>query len=631
MLAYFRENAGNWIFKILLGIIVIVFVFLGVGSMGSKQGDMVASIDDEPISFNEYKQAYENIINQLKIQFGENLNDDIIKALNVKQQALNAIIDSRLLLAQADELGIFVSDKELQQSILNFKAFQKNGKFDLEQYKTVLRMNSLTPEMFEKNQVNTIRQEKVRQMVTNNVQVSDLEARNWFLFQNNKTAVDYLRFDPSSYKDIPVEEKIIQEFYQENKEQYLSEPKIKVAYLKFDPKDYTGKVKIATERLKEYYQENSRLFETPEKVEARHILIKTDSTFDEKQIAQALQQAKDVYQKAIKDEDFAELAKKYSQGPSGKDGGYLGSFDRQSMVKPFAEKAFSMKAGEISEPVKTQFGWHIIKVESRSSASKESFETVKEQIQKDLEKEELQNLAYNDADEAFEAVIDGDNFEQVARIVSKKTITTPAFSRDGQGLSMGDKSGFAQAAFELRPGYISDVKQLGEAYYIMQVVDTIEPDQLELEKVEGQIRNQILANLRLEKAKEQAQEAVEQIKDGATLSSVAKIKKMDIKTTKLFTRNSSIEGIGNSPAFIQAAFSLNADNKNFPEIIETASGFYVISFNKSDTPDENTISKNLENLKNQLALTKQNQAFQAWLVEIKKQHNIEYDPRLIQL
>ncbi|MBT7261127.1 MAG: SurA N-terminal domain-containing protein, partial [Desulfobacula sp.] len=244
MLRYLRENTGNWIIKIFLGIIVIVFVFLGVGSFGSKRNDSIVTINDESITIKEYQQAYKAIVDQMRATFGKNLNDDILKALNVKQQALDSLIEQKLVLAQADKLEIMVSEKELQDNLFSIKAFQKNGRFNIDQYKKVLSLNSLNPEIFEFNQLNLLRQQKVKDIVLSTVNVSDFEARDWYIFNNTQTAVDYLQFDPDNYSGIQPDEKQINSFYAENKDRYKSEPKLNAVYLKFSPKDYQDKIKI---------------------------------------------------------------------------------------------------------------------------------------------------------------------------------------------------------------------------------------------------------------------------------------------------------------------------------------------------------------------------------------------------
>lgn len=629
MLRYLRENTGNWIIKIFLGIIVVVFVFLGVGSFGSKRNDSIATINDEPITIKEFQQEYKLIVDQMRSRFGKNLNDDILKALNVKQQALDSLIERKLILAQADKLEIIVSKKELQENLFSIKAFRKDGIFNLDQYKKVLSLNSLNPEIFEYNQLNSMRQQKVKDLVLSTVNVSDLEARDWYVFKNTKIAVDYLVFDPDDYSDIRPDEEQIKSFYAENKDRYKSEPKLNAVYLKFSPEDYKDKIMVTDARIKDFYEQNQEQFKIPQKVEARHILIKVAQDAEEEKVNEALKRAQDIFDMAQKGQDFEELAKQYSEGPTKDNGGYLGVFEKQSMVKPFADKAFSMKAGDISEPVKTMFGWHIIKVVAKFDASVQTMAMASETIKKELEQQEMQNLAYYKAGEAFDAVIDGDDFEQVALIVNKKLVTTKDFDINGKGLEIEDNKGFATAAFSLALDAISDVKEIGGSYYLIKVVKKIEPALQAFDLVKDKVLSELTQKLQIKKAKEDAQLIVSKTSDEKTLEKLAKDNLLTLKSTELFTRNSRVEEVGNSPEFVQASFLLNENNKIHPEIIEVSSKYYVVGFKEKKIPEESEIIENIKTIKDEITWNKQSQYYQAWIDELKSQSKINYDPEIL--
>ena len=629
MLRYLRENTGNWIIKIFLGIIVVVFVFLGVGSFGSKRNDSIATINDEPITIKEFQQEYKLIVDQMRSRFGKNLNDDILKALNVKQQALDSLIERKLILAQADKLEIIVTEKELQESLFSIKAFQKDGIFNLDQYKKVLSLNSLNPEIFEYNQLNSMRQQKVKDLVLSTVNVSDLEARDWYVFKNTKIAVDYLVFDPDDYSDIRPDEEQIKSFYAENKDRYKSEPKLNAVYLKFSPEDYKDKIMVTDARIKDFYEQNQEQFKIPQKVEARHILIKVAQDAEEEKVNEALKRAQDIFDMAQKGQDFEELAKQYSEGPTKDNGGYLGVFEKQSMVKPFADKAFSMKAGDISEPVKTMFGWHIIKVVAKFDASVQTMAMASETIKKELEQQEMQNLAYYKAGEAFDAVIDGDDFEQVALIVNKKLVTTKDFDINGKGLEIEDNTGFATSAFSLALDAISDVKEIGGSYYLIKVVKKIEPALQAFDLVKDKVLSELTQKLQIKKAKEDAQLIVSKTSDEKTLEKLAKDNLLTLKSTELFTRNSRVEEVGNSPEFVQASFLLNENNKIHPEIIEVSSKYYVVGFKEKKIPEESEIIENIKTIKDEITWNKQSQYYQAWINELKSQSKINYDPEIL--
>ena len=629
MLSYLRENTGNWIIKFFLGIIVIVFVFLGIGSFGSRRDNSVATINNESITRKEYQRAYEIFIDQMRARFGENLNNDILKALNIKHQVIDSLIDEKIVLSEAQKLGILVSDEELQKSLFLIEEFQQDGAFNLLQYKRVLSQNSLTPEIFENSQINIIKQQKVRNMLFGTIHVSDLEARNWYLFHNTETAVNYLMFKPSDYSDLKPEDKKVRDYYEENKNKYKSDLKIKVAYLEFLPEDYKDQISISDDVIKEYYQEHLQEYITPQKVEARHILIKLEEDAAKEKIAAAQKQALDIYEMAVNGQDFEKLAKKYSQGPSKEKGGYLGKFEKNAMVKPFSDKAFSMEKGEISKPVKTRFGWHIIQLVDKFEASTKTLEQISDSIIKKLENLEMQNLAYYKAGEAFDSVIDGDDLDQAALIAKKKIITSNEFAIDGKGLNVIDNKGFAKAAFELGVGEISDVKEFGNSYYLIKFIEKKAPVILEFDIVKDRIFDELKAQLQKNHAKKDAKSYLAKAFKANSLEQFENNDKFKIKSTKLFTRTGSIQEISDSQEFIEAGFSLNKDKKIYSEIIETSQGFYILGFKERKIPDEAQIIKNLKPLKPQILRNKQIQAYQAWISQLKEQSEITYNTQFL--
>ncbi len=629
MLRYLRENTGNWIIKFFLGIIVIVFVFLGVGSMNATRQSEVALVNDQPITLNEFQDAYKNMVERMRAQFGNALNDDLLKALNVKQQALNSLIDQKLLDMEAEKMKILVSDQELQDVLLSIKAFQRDGAFDLELYKAVLGRNSLTPETFEVLQRQNLKNNKLRDMVLNGITVSDAEARNWYLFQNTKMAIDYIAVDPGTFTDITPTAEQIKKQYEDTPDLYKSESKRKAVYLVFSPEDHKGDAVVSEEQVKDYYEQNKARFTTPEKVEASHILIKTAEDADESTVEAARKEALSVYEKAAKGEDFTELAKDFSQGPSGPNGGYLGSFERQSMVKPFGDAAFAMKAGEISKPVKTQFGWHVIKLMARHQAKVESFEKAAALIRNELEGQELQNLAYYKAGEAFDSVMDGDDFEQVAMIAKKKLLTTSEFTADGQGLDIDNASEFARNAFELKNDEISEVKQMGNQYFLIKVVEKIEPKQLALDDVKEKITDTLTAQLQKEAARKAAEDLIKKTESGKALADLAAESKLTLASTGLFTRTQPIQDIPGSQGIAAAAFGLTKDKPVYSEVLTAGQNFYIIGFKEKLVPETMTAEANQDKIKQEVGARKQQQYYSAWIQTLKSNADIKINSEIV--
>lgn len=638
MLRFMRENTGSWIIKIILGLIVIVFIFLGMGSMQSNRGNRVATVNDIPITMDEYNRSYQSTIEQIRQRFGNNLSDELIKMLQVKKQAMDRLIEERLVDNEADRLDIKVSDKEVQDSLFAIEAFKKNGTFDLPTYRMVLTANRLIPNTFEAMQKETLRRAKVTDIVLNSIKVSDIEAREWYIQNNSEVAVDYVKFDPASYKITP-DDAAISEYYEKNKEKYKSEPQIKVQYIVFSSDAYKDKAEVTTDNIESYYTANLDKFTTPEQVEASHILIRVDEKADADKVEAARKEAEDIYKKAVAGEDFAELAKTYSQDPSVKDNsGYLGKFARNRMVKPFAEKAFSMKAGEISEPVKTQFGWHIIFVKSRTAESRKSLEEATAEIREKLLTDESKNIAYNLAGDAFDAIVDGDSLEQAALITGQKVLEIGPFTmkgpdKDTEGLNgsfFPNASEFARAAFALPVNEISDIIEVANAYYIIRPIEKKEPVILSLDASKDKLVKDLKAELDDEQAKKDAQAFLASVKDVDKFSDIAIEQGFEVKSTPLFKKDGQIAELGRQPELAAAAFKLSEKNRLVSEVTKAYDGsYYVISFKEKKMPGEDIIIENLDSVKADLFRTKQGELYTSWMGQLRSNSKVEIEPGLL--
>ncbi|SLM28253.1 PpiD1 [Desulfamplus magnetovallimortis] len=628
MLRFMRENTGSWIIKIILGLIVVVFIFLGMGSMGSKDRGQVAMVNDMPITMDEYRQSYQNTVEQIRNRFGGNVSEELLNMLNVRKQALDRLIEERLITDEAAKLDIQVSERELQHALVAIDTFKKDGVFDLATYRMVLSRNRLTPETFEAMQLENMRRSKVIDFVLKSVKVSDLEAGEWYRQNNSEVSVDYVKFDTASFS-VEIDDAKVADYYEKNKNRYMSEPELTVQYLEYAFEDYKDQTEITKENIALYYNENQGKFTTPEQVEASHILIKVDAKADEAVVESARKEAEEIYNKAVAGGDFAELAKEFSQGPTKDKGGYLGKFARNTMVKPFADKAFSMKPGEISEPVKTRFGWHIIHVISRSDEDKKSLGEVSDEIKDILLNDESKNLAYTAAAHAFDAVIDGDTLEQAGLITTRKIQTAGPFTMKGPDKDLKDGRAFATTAFELPMNEISDVKEIGNAYYIIKPIEKVEPSVLPLEEVKDRVLASLESDLQKEAAEKAAQIFLEAVNDADNMAKIAEEKGFELKTTSLFKKDGNIKELGRQPEIAAAAFKLSEKKRLASEIVKSNDGYYVVYLKEKITPSDDVVNENLDSVKEQLLLDKKSEIYASWMEKLKKESVIEIEPGLI--
>jgi peptidyl-prolyl cis-trans isomerase D len=622
MLSLMREKAGSWIIKIVLGAIVIVFVFWGVGSFRESQKNRVALVNGEPILIDAYKRAYQNYMQNIEQQYGKNLNQDMLKLLQVSRRVMDTLVSQKLMVQEAQKLDLRVTDQELAASIQNMAAFQEAGIFDNRRYQFTLEQNKLEPEIFEAAQRESILLSKVHTLITNNIKVTDGEIKEWYEWQKASVNIDYVVFSPEGYKDIVPTEDELKVFYEENKEAYKTEPMVKVRYLEFDTEKFKASVEIDDDDISIYYEDHFSEYQKEKTVSARHILLKVDQNASEEVVAEKQKKAEEIMNLAREGKDFGELAKQYSEGPTKDKGGDLGEFKKGTMVAPFADKAFSMSSGDISEPVRTRFGWHIIKVEKVNEATTEPLASVSDKIRDELSTDQAKEVAYDTAESIFDELADEDDFEKVAGDNQIASRTTDFFTRKGPSTGIGEASKFAEIAFDLEDMEISDVRNFGERYYIIQKIESKPAAISELATVKDKVTQDCIRKMQDERAKEDADALLKAINDGSELKEAAEKYNREIANTGFFTREGAIPTVGREPEISQAAFALSAKTAVADSVFKGVSGYYVIKLNERKAADADGLADQKESIKNGVLSQKQNKLIQNWLAGIKETSEI---------
>lgn len=624
MLSSMRKSAGSWMIKILLGIIVLAFVFMGAGSYYSNRRSEVASVNGKPISVKEYQQTYQMMIKNLEQRFGNRLDQEMINMLNLRQQALDRLIEKHLIMQVAEKKHIRLPDQVLASSITGIKAFQNNGRFDPEVYKRVLSRNRLSPEAFEAMQKEGIVTTLIENIVAGSIPVSEAEARAWYNFKNTEVKIEYAKFSIKDFEDVSVSDKAVEQYFEKHKEDYKTEPKIKARYISFSPQNYLDRVDISEEEIKNHYLSNQSDFTAPETAEVRHILLKVPQNADEQTAQEIRKKAVEIVEKAESGKDFAGLAKEFSEGPSAPDGGYLGKLEKDDTVKAFSDKAFSMQPGEISQPVRTRFGWHIIKVEDRTPASVKPLEKVKNKIRKKLALRKAQDLAYEKAYSVYNISFGGDDLVKNAKDLGIALETTKFFSRNQGPESVENSAAFAKAAFSLPVMEISGVKEIGEKYFLIQPLEKQEPHIPEFGAISEKVHAEALREKQAQAARKAAGKFIKQAQSAESFSEAAGKSGIKTNTTEFFKREEPVPGIGQNRKLSGAAFSLRTDNPVYDSVIPAENGnFYVLRLLGRKMPAESDFQAEKQAAVTRLKSMKQREAVEKWLAALRQASEIE--------
>ena len=390
--------------KVLIGLAIIIipaFVLWGAGSSSRRgQGPSFAgTIFGKKISFEDYAKSWRAVKNDAMMRYED--FHKIYKQLDLEGQAWDRLI----LLHEAKRQRIKVTDKEVIDTITGFPFLIRDNKFDNTLYEHVIT-NTLrtTPREFEEDMRNSLIISKLVKSSTKDVIVTEEELIQEYKEKNEKIKIVYVTQSAKDFfEKVDISENEIEDYYETKSHEFKLPERVNIEYIEFKHTDYTKGIEIGEDEIIFYYDTHIDEFEHPESVHARHILLKSE------------EDAKDILKKLKREADFVKLAKKYSTGPTKETGGDLGYFEKGSMVPEFEEAAFALEVGKTSDIVKTQFGYHIIKLEGRKESYTEELEDVKEKIKDILLKENAKNNAYEEALLAADSINKGTDYEKIVQ------------------------------------------------------------------------------------------------------------------------------------------------------------------------------------------------------------------------
>ena len=624
VLSLMRRHAKSWLIKFLIGMIAVVFIFYFGYSFTSRGGVKMGYVNGEPITGTEYQKTYQHLLEALQREYKNVWSENLIEAFDLRNRALENLINQKLVSQEARRIGLDVTEKEIQKEILAYPAFQSGGRFDESRYRALLSQNRMKPEDFEASIAQELLQRKLSQFLMTFSPVTEQEVLDQYTFSNQKAKISFVQFQAKTYeKSVNVDPKSMEAYFEEHKEEYRIPEKIKITYITIDPDTFKSEVKITNKQVRDYYEENREIFRQEKEVRARHILFKLDQNASEEEEKKVREKASMVLEKARKGEDFPNLAKKYSEGPTAQKGGDLGFFSEGQMIKPFEEAAFKMKKGEISELVRTRFGYHIIKVEDVKEERQRTLDEVREEIRKALTNMVSTDLAHEKALSLIDQMPYNVVLEEYAERQKVSTKQSGYFSSNEPIPDIGGDDKLRKSIFSFEKNDVSDVLELGGKFYIIQVVDKKASHLPELEDVKEKVKKNFTSHLATLEAKSAAEDYLAQLKGAKDWKQLAKERNLIINITEYITRSDYIPQIGYAPELQEAAFGLS-ENRIYPDgVFQTDRGVIVIKFEGRKGVDMAKYEEEKTNYRMSLMRTKNNVIFADWLKELKGRAEIE--------
>ena len=613
MLDIIRRNAESWVVKAIFGIIIGVFIFWGVSTLDGTSPSVMAYVNEEPITIGEFRERYEDRVHALTQGKG-GLKPEMQKQL--KSIVFNELILSKLLLQEAKRLQMGATPEELFAILSKEPAFHnKEGKFDKQVYLERLQAQSQAVGKFGSGLAAPLTLSRLQTYVMSTAFATPQEARALYSFGSEQRSVDYVLFERAKYLDgiEPTEDQILA-YYETNKETFREPKRISVEYLLLTPETLSQNQTVTEEEIKAYYAEHSKDYQQSERVKVSHIMlrVKEDASQEEKDAAQA--EAMKIYSEA-QTSDFAALARKYSADASAANGGEIGWVGRGEMIKVFEDAVFALKEGEISRPVLTPFGYHIIKADAREPGRARSLAEVHDQIEKTLGEQaasvKLQEYLGKSADQLLEGV----PLETIAKDMKLDVRKAEDFSRDEARNVLGVQDDALDVLFAVPANTPVDRPLRVQSGYVLVKVTEATPEHIqEL----ATVKDKVADTLRNDEAQQKAMTAAE-----AALKDMTKAAPENAVHTEFFGRQGFIANLGQAPDVVTAAFALANKGDWADKAFTVGQGVVIIRLADVKLPSDADWEKAKDQILQSVLQRKQQDWFMAYAASLQESGEVK--------
>jgi peptidyl-prolyl cis-trans isomerase D len=626
-----HRNWLKWSLFIVCVAMVIFFIpnFVSDPSSNMAASGAVAIVEGREIRGDEFQRTYQAQIQAYRSAYGAQMSDQLLRQLGVEQQILQQMVDERAALAEAERLDVRVSDDEVRQRILAIPSFQENGAFIGEQrYRQILSMQRppMTPSEFEEVVRRSLVVEKLRASLTEWLSIPDKELEQEYRRRNDKVKLAVVSFPNDSFRpDVSATDAEITAHFEAHKEDFRIPEKRKIRYLLVDVEAIRSKTVVPAADIERAYNDRITEYTTPEQVRASHILLKTEGK-DETAVRT---QAEDVLKKAKAGADFAALAKQYSQDEgSAPNGGDLDYFGRGRMVPEFDAAVFAMEPGQISDLVKTSFGFHIIKLVDKKTGNTRPIDEVRPQLQDQLSMERAQTQASTLADSLRTRITKASDLDTVGKEQGLAVQESDWFARDEPVLGLGASPELGVRTFAMNQGDVAGPIQTGRGFVFASLVAKQDAYVPKVDEVKERVRDEVVRNKAKEFGLKKANEVAAKLKGAADFEKAVQAAGFKAQTTEMITRDSPIPDLGMAPEVTDAAFSLEPGTVSQPIATDTGSAVIKVLEKQEVTPQE--LAANKQKFRDDLLADRRNRFFAAYMSKAKQKMRIEVNREAVQ-
>jgi peptidyl-prolyl cis-trans isomerase D len=600
------------IFIGMLAVSMLLYLVPQGSNTGSAAPDSVATVGDQTITTADVRQQLQQI----------ETRGQVPKALEAlyAQQILKQLIFQKELEYEAKRIGIRVTDEERADRIRQYlpTAYSGGSFVGMERYAAEVQARfGMSVTQFEELIRQGLLEEKFRRLVTDGIGADPADLQEEFLYRNEKIKLAYAFIKPEDLEaQLSPDEAAVKAAYEQNKAKYQVPERRVVRYALADLNRIRQGVQVSDDELKVLYQSRIQLYQVPDRVHVAHILLRTTGKTDA-EVEEVRKKAEDVLKQAKKkNAKFEDLAKKYGEDGTKDKGGDLGWLEHGQTVAEFEKAAFGLPKGSTSDLVRTQFGFHIIKVLDKETAHTKPFDDVKESLRGPLLLERADQKAADQAEQIAAAVRKSNrgSIDELAKQFKLSAAETRPVSFSDALLELGNSPEIKEAIFRLRQGELAQPIRTDRGYVVLSVKELQPAHQGALEEVRDRVVGDLKRGMATAAAQAKAEELVRRVKAGEKLESSAKALGLEVKTSDSIARTGSISGVA-SGRQLSAAFQSKAGEVGAP--LSVGSNWLVYQLVEKNEPNPADFDKQKKDLEEQVLQTKRGLAFDAFRVALE--------------
>ncbi len=586
--------------------------------------DVLAQVGDQEITVGEFQTLFRRQLQSYQVQSGGEITADLLRSMGIDRQLLQQVIDEYAALQEAARLGVTVSDAEVREAIVSLPAFQQDGEFIGEAaYLQMLRMQQppLSPADFEENVRRSLMLQRLQAALTDWITVSDDDVEREHVRRNERVRLSAVSFRADDFREgLDATDDDVAALFEQNANDYLVPEKRRLRFVLIDVPALKSAFTPSDADVQAYYDNNLDRYTEEVDLRVSHILLRTQDA----ELTEVQAQAESIVAEARNGADFAELARRYSEDEGTRDaGGDLGRITRGQMVPEFEGAAFALEQDEVSDPVTSMFGVHVIKATEKTGGATQTLDDVRDAIVDILQQESADARALALA-EAMSLEIDEAVDLEAAAARRGLEAQESGFAALGEPiLGLGFSSEVTTQAFQLAEGEVAGPIPTPTGPAFVTVTGIQAPYVPPLEEVETRVRDDVIRRKAFVLAQERADAVAAVLQDADDFGAAAEAEELDVNESGLIARGAAVPGVGVNAQVEAVAFSLVPGETSAPVL--TGNSAVVLHLHEREDADPAALQTGRERLRSEMILERQNQFYGAYMENAKARIPISID------